>query len=116
MKRFRNHMIGVEQGDFVLFSDFETDGVMWAGEGERRTRAHVDFTESFRQPPAVQVAPSMWDISNEAFARLDLKAEEITEEGFMITCSTWGDTKIARMRVNWMAIGELRYADDWDVD
>jgi len=70
MKRFRNHLIGVEQGDFVLFSDFETDGAMWTGEGERRMRARIDFSESYRRPPAVQLAPSMWDISNTVFVNV----------------------------------------------
>lgn len=115
MKRFRSHLMGVEQGDFVLFSDFETDGVMWTGEGERCTRARIDFSESYRRPPAVQLAPSMWDISNMAFARVDLRAEDVTEEGFVIAFTTWGDTKIARMRVSWTAMGELRHDDDWDL-
>jgi len=57
----------------------------------------------------------MWDISNTAFARVDLRAEEVTEEGFVIAFTTWGDTKIARIRVSWTAIGELRHVDDWDL-
>jgi hypothetical protein len=28
---------------------------------------------------------------------------------------TWGDTRIARVRIAWMAIGELSEGDDWDV-
>jgi riboflavin synthase len=29
--------------------------------------------------------------------------------------TTWGDTKVARVRVAWQALGELRQADDWDL-
>ncbi|AKS45216.1 H-type lectin domain-containing protein [Octadecabacter temperatus] len=115
MKRLRNHLIGVDHGDVVLFSDFEHDGVMWTGEGARQTRAHVEFPESFRAPPAVQVNLSMWDMASDTNARADVQSEDITNEGFAIVFRTWGDTKIARVRVAWQAIGELRQADEWDV-
>ena len=115
MKRLRNHLIGVDHGDVVLFSDFEHDGVMWTGEGPRQTRAHVEFSESFRAAPTVQVNLSMWDISNSTNIRADVQAEDITPDGFAISFRTWGDTKVARVRVAWQAIGELRQADDWDL-
>jgi len=53
MKRFRNHMLGVEQGDLLLFSDFEDDGPMWSGSGDREHRTSVTFSETFRSEPAV---------------------------------------------------------------
>jgi len=53
MKRMRNHLIGVDHWDVVLFSDFEHDGVMWTDDGARKTRAHVEFSESFRSTPVV---------------------------------------------------------------
>lgn len=115
MKRMRNHLIGVDHGDVVLFSDFEHDGVMWTGEGARQTRAHVEFSESFRAAPVVQVNLSMFDMSNTTNARADVQAEDITADGFAIVFRTWGDTKIARVRVSWQALGELRQADEWDV-
>lgn len=115
MKRLRNHLIGLDHGDVVLFSDFEDNGVMWTGEGLRQTRAHVEFAESFRAPPTVQVNLSMWDISNSTNIRADVQAEDITADGFAISFRTWGDTKVARVRVAWQAIGELRQADDWDL-
>lgn len=115
MKRLRNHLIGVDNGDVVMFSDFEHDGAMWSGEGARQTRAAVEFSESFRSLPTVQVSMSMWDISNGSNARADVMAEEITKDGFVIVFRTWGDTKVARIRVSWQAIGETHQADDWDL-
>ena len=115
MKRLRNHLIGVDHGQVVLFSDFEHDGVMWTGDGARQTRAHVEFSESFRDLPVVQVNLSMFDMSNTTNARADVQAEDVTPEGFAIVFRTWGDTKIARVRVAWQAMGEIRQADDWDV-
>ncbi|AGI66562.1 hypothetical protein OAN307_c08410 [Octadecabacter antarcticus 307] len=115
MKRLRNHLIGVDHGDVVLFSDFEHDGVMWTGEGARQTRADIEFSESFRAAPIVQVNLSMWDIANHTNSRADVQAEDISEDGFAIVFRTWGDTKIARVRVSWQAIGELRQADEWEL-
>lgn len=63
----------------------------------------------------MQVNLSMWDIASGANARADVQAEEISPQGFAIVFRTWGDTKIARVRVAWQAIGELRQADDWDL-
>lgn len=115
MKRLRNHLIGVDHGDVVLFSDFEHDGVMWTGDGARQTRAHVEFSESFRAAPIVHVSLSMWDMASDTNARADVQSEDVTTEGFAIVFRTWGDTKIARVRVAWQAIGELRQADEWDL-
>lgn len=98
-----------------MFSDFEHDGVMWTGNGARQTRAHVEFSESFRANPVVQVNLTMFDMSNSTNARADVQAENITEDGFAIVFRTWGDTKIARVRVSWQALGELRQADEWDL-
>lgn len=115
MRRIAGHRLGVDQGDVVLFSDFETGGAMWEGEGRRHARAFVHFSEPFLEPPAVQVSLTMWDISNAANARADVVAEDVAREGFGILFRTWGDTKIARVRVGWTAIGPLRDEDDWDV-
>ncbi|MEL6960700.1 MAG: H-type lectin domain-containing protein [Pseudomonadota bacterium] len=115
MKRLRNHLIGVDHGDMVMFSDFEQGGVMWTGDGARQTRAFIEFSESFRAPPAVTVGLSMFDISKDSNARADVQAEDITHEGFAVVFRTWGDSKIARIRVSWQAIGELRHADEWDL-
>lgn len=99
----------------VLFSDFEYDGVMWTGQGPRQTTAFVEFSESFRAAPVVQAHLSMWDMKSDANARADVQTEDVTHEGFNIVFRTWGDTRIARVRVAWQAIGELRQADEWEL-
>lgn len=115
MKRLRNHMIGIDQGEVVLFSDFQDDGEMWAGDGARQIVSHVTFSESFRTAPSVRANLSMFDISNSANARMDVQTDRVTEDGFNIVFRTWGDTKVARVRVGWQAIGELRHSDEWDL-
>lgn len=115
MKRLRNHMVGIEQGDVVLFSHYETGGKMWTGDGPRTHRETVRFSESFRHEPSVQAHLSMWDTDASTNARMDITVENITTAGFTIVFRTWEDTRIARARAAWMAIGELRQADEWDL-
>lgn len=115
MKKFSNEVVGLCQGDVVLFSDYETDGVMWVGDGPREIRRHMLFDEAFVAPPSVTVSLTMWDMSNAANGRADVTAEDVTAEGFSIVFRTWGDSKVARVRVGWLAIGPARDDDLWDL-
>ncbi len=115
MKRLRNHYIGVDQGSVLMFSDFEDDGPMWSGEGSRQRRRTVTFSEAYRAPPAVHVSIAMWDTDGDTNQRADISAEEISETGFDLVFRTWGDSRVARVRADWMAVGELRHADDWEL-
>ena len=116
MKQLRNHLIGVDQGDLIPFSDFEHDGLMWTGQGARQSRGRVRFSQPFHAAPTVHLSLSMWDMSNTTNARVDLQAEDVGTEGFDILFRTWGDTRVARVRVSWLAIGELAHDDDWMLD
>ena len=115
MKKLQNHLIGVDQGEITLFSDFEDNGEMWTGHGERERRKFVSFSEPFMSQPVVQVGISMWDVHNETSMRANVSTQEITAEGFDLVFSTWSDTRVARIRVSWTAIGELKHANEWDV-
>jgi hypothetical protein len=115
MKRLRSHLIGIAQGDTVLFSDFEDGGVMWTGHGQRERRRRIEFSEPFREAPSVQTSVSLWDMDASTTIRADVSAEAITEAGFDLVFRTWGDTRVARARIGWIAMGELSDDDDWDV-
>jgi hypothetical protein len=115
MKRLNNQRIGIAEGDVVLFSDFEHDGIMWTGEGPRQSRSPVAFSESFDDLPSVRVWLTMWDVSKTTNMRMDVQAEDVTTAGFTIVFRTWADTKVARIRVGWQALGAVRNDDDWDV-
>lgn len=115
MHRFELGAIGVTQGNDEIFSDFSDGGEMWVGEGARARHKLIVFDEPFRSPPIVHVGISLWDVAQNTNLRADISAENITESGFDMVFQTWGDSKIARVRMNWIAFGELRYTDDWDV-
>ncbi len=115
MKRIAGHHVGIAQGEAIVFSDFDHDGPMWIGQGQREARHKIRFDEVFREPPSVSVHISMWDISNGANNRADVTAEKITAKGFEIVFRTWGDTRVARVRVGWLAIGALTDDEQWDI-
>lgn len=115
MLKVSSTRIGIAQGSLVLFSDYQDGGVMWTGEGPRELRRAVTFDEPFRELPAVQVTLSMWDIDQKHNGRMDISADMVTEEGFIIVFRTWGDTRVARVRADWLAIGGVGNEDDWDV-
>ncbi|WP_372884073.1 H-type lectin domain-containing protein [Shimia sp.] len=116
MKRLRNHLIGVDQGDVSLFADFEDGGEMWTGTGPRERRKKVTFSEAYRAAPAVHVSVALSDMDSGPHQRAEAKAENIGHDGFELVFRTWGDSRVARIRLSWLAVGELPYADDWQVD
>jgi hypothetical protein len=115
MKRISSGSVGIEQGSRVLFSDFADGGVMWTGQGARESRHVVAFKEAFSEPPSVMASMSMWDIDHKHTSRADITAENITDTGFHLVFRTWGDTRVARVRAEWMAIGAVKSEDDWEL-
>ena len=115
MKHLVNQAIGIDQGDVVLFSDYEDGGEMWTGSGPRERRSHVKFKEPFKTSPVVHVALSMWDMDSATNARADVGADKVTEKGFDLVFRTWGDTRVARARIRWLAIGAAHHEDDWEL-
>ncbi len=116
MKRIRNNLFAVDQGSSVLFSDFANNGPMWTGDGPRDSVTKVVFAEPFLTAPMVHVSISMWDTGGATNQRADLRPEKITRKGFNLVFRTWGDSKVARIRADWMAVGEIADDDAWDVD
>lgn len=114
MKRFSG-VIGVDQGSRVLFNDYAHDGAMWTGDGPREVRVPQGFSQPFLQPPVVTIGISMWDIDRNSNSRVDIAAEAVTASGFEIVFRTWADTRVARIRADWVAIGQTRDDEDWDV-
>lgn len=113
MRHFDHFAVGVTNGSVDLFSAFEDGGPMWVGQGPRLETLQIEFTENFAEPPVVHLSLGMWDIGGNANQRVDLKATKITGEGFQIEFRTWGDTRVARVRANWMAIGPVYHKDDF---
>jgi hypothetical protein len=108
--------VGIAQGSVDLFSDFEVGGDMWTGEGSRSRSRSVAFDQPFAAPPAVHVSLTLWDMDSAHNVRADLSAENISETGFDAVFRTWKDTRVARVRISWLAVGAVSGEDDWDVE
>jgi H-type lectin domain len=115
LKRISSGNIGVDQGSRVLFSDFADGGMMWTGQGPRESRHTISFKEAYADVPSVTVSISMWDLDQKTNARADVSAENVTTTSFELVFRTWGDSRVARIRADWMAIGPLRDPDGWEL-
>lgn len=115
MKRVFSGPLGIQQGNRILFSDYATDGPMWTGNGDREIRYQIKFTDAFREAPVVMVGISLWDADHQTNLRADLSADHVTTKSFDLVFRTWGDTRIARLRADWTAIGSMPDEEDWDV-
>lgn len=88
-----------------VFNHVDKNEPMWSGDGDREVRIPVSFAAPFQKPPHVSVGLSGIDSSRAQNLRFDLRAEEVTRDGFVLCFVTWDDTKIARASANWTAIG-----------
>ena len=105
--------LGVDQGDIEIFSEFQDGGPMWTGSGARERRRPIRFSDRFRSPPVVHVSLSLLDADTGPFVRAEIVAENITREGCDLVFKTWADSRVARVRAAWLAIGEAATEDDW---
>ena len=115
MKKF-GAGVGVAQGNDVIFEHFQDGGEMWTGTGNREMRKWVAFNEAFKAPPSVQCSLTLWDVDSTTNLRADIEAENISETGFDLVFRTWGDSKSARIRASWMAIGPVPDEDVWELE
>lgn len=115
MQIINSTRLGIAQGAVDLFSDFDTGGEMWVGEGARERRQWISFEQPFSAPPAVHVSLTLWDIDSTHNVRADLAAETVSVTGFDAVFRTWKDTRVARVRISWLALGPVSDDDFWDV-
>lgn len=115
MQIINSSRLGIAHGSVDLFSDFEEGGEMWTGEGSRVRSQRVTFDRPFAAPPVVHVSLTLWDMDSAHNMRADLAAEQVAPDGFDAVFRTWLDTKVARVRISWIAMGAVENEDDWDV-
>jgi len=89
---------------------------MWSGNGAREVRRTVTFPTPFAEPPVVSVSLSLWDMHHATNIRADLSSDKVRADGFEIVFRTWGDSRIARVRADWVALGAVEHEDNWEVD
>lgn len=115
MKTLNASRVAIAQGDTDIFEDFSTGGPMWTEQGARERRVKVKFPQPFAEPPVVHTGISLWDVDYSTNVRCDLNTDQVTRKGFEIVFRTWGNTRIARARANWLAIGPAKDDDLWEL-
>ncbi len=65
----------------------------------------ISFDSPFANVPLIQVAVAGFDIDNRDTARLKVRAERVTANGFMLVIETWRHTRVYGVDVSWLAIG-----------
>ena len=116
MRRIDTNWLGVAEGHVTLFDHWVDATEMWEGIGPRQVRYPVAFDGAFAAPPVIHLSATLIDAHSGHYLRLSLRAEEIGLTGFILVADTWEDTRIARLGVNWQALGPLDDPDEkWDV-
>ena len=89
----------------TLFDHVEESGPMWEGEGDRLIHGRVIFTKPYKAPPVVSAHIVGMDSDQSANLRYWLNVTDIGPLAFTIEFKTWGNTRIGRVGVSWLAIG-----------
>jgi len=82
MKKLYSSVTGVDQGSVQLFSDFQDQGEMWSGQGERERSVSVEFSEPFKSQPSVFITLELLDLHSGANHRTVTLAKNVTNSGF----------------------------------
>lgn len=96
----------VQSGDYS--ADVSSEG--WAlngGSGNRTHMIFVSFPDGFTDPPKVSLSITKMDSApgKDGNMRISVKADKITRDGFVIKINTWGDSRVAGVEGNWVAVG-----------
>lgn len=74
------------------------------GSGARQSRYRVTFMIKQATPPKVAVWLNRIDASLFPTTRLDVRAENPTQEGFDVVFETWGDSLVYGLGATWLAV------------
>ena len=98
--------LNIEQGEFTAL-------VGPSGSGKTTM---LQLMGCLDKPDTGDVKINGQDVINlNANQRADISTENISTTGFDIVFKTWGDTKIARVRAAWFAIGEFAGDEEWEL-
>lgn len=67
---------------------------------------NVQFETSFSNTPIIHIAISGFDIDQRDSSRVSATPEMITSTGFDIRINTWCETRVYKIEVSWLALGQ----------
>ena len=89
----------------ILTEDWTLDTVSAETGDTRSFITEIVFATPFDTIPVVQLGLTGFDLDQRDSARITLKAENITADGFQAVISTWATTRVFAVEFNWLAIG-----------
>ena len=90
-------------GKETIFIHYPND-YMWTGQGPRGVQKFIHLPSGlFNGTPQVMAALACIDSSEQANLRVDVSVDMISNNYFRVSVDTWADTKLAMIKVAWMA-------------
>ncbi len=98
-------VLSAHAGVGILTEGWTLDTVCAETGDTRSFITEIAFATPFASIPVVQLGLTGFDLDQRDSARITLKAENITAEGFQAVISTWAATRVFAVEFNWLAIG-----------
>ena len=96
----------VQTGTFFVNGRPALAGGAPADSGRRTVSQQVKFHRAFSKPPSVTLSTHRLDTWKHANTRITLDVTDITEEHFVVTTSTWGDSRVYSIGGSWVAVAK----------
>ena len=95
--------IKIQSGEY--FVDFYSSDIKYMMDyiGWRTFTQHINFDEKYEKNPRVMVSINQLDNNKNKNLRINVFPENIDISGFDITISTWDDTSIYSVRIDWIS-------------
>jgi hypothetical protein len=93
----------------VEFDQFTPEWTLAQESAQEEPRTFVSgvrFDAPFSNTPIVHVGLSGFDIDQRDSARISVCAEAITSIGFDLRIKTWQNTRVYKVEVSWIALGQ----------
>lgn len=103
VRRVKDDMV-IASGKFHA-SKKDPNWQLLEGIGERPFEKRVKFPQPFKAPPVVVVSLTGLDVLHEKNCRIRVEARHIDRNGFSIFMTTWSDTGVYGLWVEWLAYG-----------
>jgi hypothetical protein len=105
MGSFSANILYIQTGETVNGYGVNPDWGLHIGSGERTYTTAVRFDKPFQVPPKVSLALSGQDVDATKNNRIQVRARDITVDGFNLVYITWWDSIVYSIWTTWTAIG-----------
>ena len=96
----------IDSGEFdFTFYKWPDAKHMINSKGDRKYSKKINFKKKYKSKPNVIVSLKGIDSANNAYTRINLFTENISNTGFDLGCLTWDDSSLYGVYASWIAVG-----------